>query len=116
MHYVGSIIRESFQDPTLLDSLPIVSEREAAPAGVQQHMVTVVIPEEQIDFAISAIQRSLDLTQPVSARLSNGVEDVVIYPQNVFRFPKKDRESRQWAVSFGEALGISRLQLEFLTQ
>ena len=111
--YTGTIIRESFRDPALVDALPIVAERESSTWGQLWHLVTVSVSDEQLDVAIPGIQRSLEQNGRWYVGLKNGREHVVIFADAVFRFAPADARGRQAAVAHGLKRGISLAQLDF---
>lgn len=112
MSYRGIIVDNSLEDTSLLTAVKTVTAKKmASDSGSPWYLRLVTISDKQLnDFLTMAS----DLIKPGwYMHLYNDRYLIVVFKDQVFRLPIKDKRSWRKAIDYGQRLGIKTEQLDF---
>ena len=113
--YKGTIIKESLIDPSILDSLQIVSdhvENSQDDADGSWHLYTVLISRDEIP----KIQPYLERKGGWYMHFWKGRDVIVVFRDRVFEIDADDKTTWKDAVEYGLSMGVPAEQLDFLAE
>ena len=108
--YHGIVIKQGFQDSSLLDTLRILGRKQAG----AWTLLRIGVTRSSFERTVRRVQRNLRSENgvPFYAHFYLPGELVVVFPQKVFRCrPGKATWSR--AVNYGRSVGIPAEELDF---
>ena len=106
----GIIVREGIRDPTVFQGMTVLGTK----TGQNWTLLKVGIEAKAISRVIREIQLNL-LTEngvPYYTHFYNDEELIVVFPEKVFHV-SPDKNSWRDAISYGESLGVPRVELDF---
>jgi hypothetical protein len=118
--YEGVLILESLRVGTELSGIPVVvrkiSRYDVSSATTDQTPVWSVLEFEVEDWHAETLAAELAAVLEMPgwyADFHNAKEIFVVFPDRVFRYPRRDAVARAEAQAFGRALGIPEPQLDW---
>ena len=121
-YFVGAIIEESLEDPSVLDEVEIL--RTSVEPVTPQHQTTwaeqltlheVQVPGDRADAIAQRLSDAIDREHPHAWYADFRDEKIhfVVFRDKVFRVDRSVQEDYVRAVSYGRSLGIPERQLDF---
>lgn len=119
-NFVGIIIKESLENPAVLDKVKIVkteiepvTAEHQTPWIKQWTMHTVEIPVGQADNIATEICHSLDSKHDWYADFKNDTHHYIIFRQKVFFIDRHSQAQYDAAKKYGISLGLPEYQVDF---
>lgn len=118
--FTGTIIKESLEDKTVLDSLKTtkietekVTERFKTPWLEYWNLYHVVVPEAEGEELAKALSQALESEHPWYADFKNESVHYIIFKDKIFTIERHDAEGYEQAQQYGIKHGIPPHQVEF---
>ncbi len=117
MTFSGLLLKESLNDPTVLDTLTLIRTETwdvARPADWQSGVWTAITfegPEAEADAVAARISRAIDVRW--YANLSTEHDTIVIFHDRVFRYRRGDPAQRAIAQQHALAIGVPAWQIDW---
>jgi len=115
--FTGLLFKESLKDNSFLDMIEITEEQVwnvDNTADYQPKVWTAIYFKgegNKIDEMSEKLSHSLK--SKWYANISIGNKEYVIFSKKVFKYSKKDKETKERAISYGKSLGIPDHQLDW---
>lgn len=116
----GLLIKESLQQPKILETLPIqITKTEiwtaSNPAKFQPALWTAITFEAEESEADQIAEQLSHNLKPKGwfINASTAMQVYVIFPDRVFKYTKGDQKAREEVVRFGQSVGIPDRQLDW---
>lgn len=107
--YKGIIVKESLDNPSVLDALDVVEIPDENENGDSWHTYRVNVTADDIEKISLALK-----PRSWYAHFWNDRELIVTYRDRTFAFERNNTKKRQEAIEYGLTVGIPKEQLDFL--
>ncbi len=111
--YTGTIVEESLRDSRILNKFKILNVKITEEENPEErwHIFSVEVSEDDIGELAENLKPS-----KWYCHFWYGDQVVAIFPQKIFYFDYKNKETWKEALSFGKSIGIPESQLDFVIE